>query len=219
MEAPDREIENRSRKLTIRVSDPLIDALLHSPIAERHAAFVCCRCRVWLPDHDLESGSKETPRIRKRTRPAHSVLPEIDKGDSMNRIGVFALLSAATMFPLASSLVAEQQLNAKVPFAFSVANRILPAGEYLIRQDGSFLRIENLDDFQSATLISIPGERSADGRAYLSFDEVNGVHFLRGVSTQDDRRSVEVPRSKARELARQAREQRDQRLTMNEPQR
>jgi len=133
----------------------------------------------------------------------------------MNRTGVFALLSAATMFSLASPVVAEQRLHANVPFAFHVANQVLPAGKYLIHEDGAFLSIESRKNFRSVTLISRPGERSADGNNYLSFDQVNGVRFLRGVETPGTQTSVQVPRSKA---WKQAREADVQSIALNRPQ-
>jgi hypothetical protein len=133
----------------------------------------------------------------------------------MNRIGVFAVLSAATMFPLASSLVAEQPLHANVPFEFSVANRNLPAGEYRIEHHGGFLSIENQDTLRTVMLIATPGESSKDGRSFLSFEEVNGVLFLRRVATPDARSSVEIAASKTRK---QAREKELQGFSMDDPQ-
>ena len=131
----------------------------------------------------------------------------------MNRIGVFAVLSAATVFPLAKSLVAEQQLHANVPFAFSVANRNLPAGEYRFEHHGAFLSIENRDTLRMVTLIASPGERSKDGRSFLSFEEVNGVLFLRRVATPGALSSVELAASKTRK---QAREKELQRPSMDD---
>ena len=132
----------------------------------------------------------------------------------MNRIGVFAVLSAATMFPLASSLVAEQPLHANVPFEFSVAHRNLPAGEYRIEHHGAFLSIENQDTLRMVTLIATPGELSKDGRSFLSFEEVNGVLFLRRVATPDAQSSVEIAASKTRK---QARTMELQGLSMDDP--
>jgi len=132
----------------------------------------------------------------------------------MNRIGVFAVLLAATMFPLASSLVAEQPLHANVPFEFSVANRNLPAGEYRIELHGVFLSIENRDTLRRVTLIANPGERSKDGKSFLSFEEVNGVLVLRRVATPDAQSSVELAASKTRK---QAREKERQVPSMDDP--
>jgi hypothetical protein len=122
----------------------------------------------------------------------------------MNRIAVFVLLSAATMFPLASRLVAEPPMNAKVPFAFSVANRNLPAGEYRIERHGAFLSIEDRDNHRMVTLIAHPGEPSQDGRRFLSFDQVNGILFLRRVATPDSQSSVELSPSRTQNHAREA---------------
>ncbi|UWZ84436.1 hypothetical protein [Occallatibacter riparius] len=125
----------------------------------------------------------------------------------MNRIAVSALLAAATMFPLASSLVAEPQLNVNVPFAFSVANRYLPAGQYRIERHGAFLTLDNQEDHRMVTLVANPGELSEDGRSYLSFDEVNGVRFLRRVATPHEQSSVELTASKDQKHAEQGEHQ------------
>jgi hypothetical protein len=123
----------------------------------------------------------------------------------MKRIAVFALLSAATMFPLASRLVAEQPIHANVPFAFSIANRNLPAGEYSIQRHGWFLSIEDRNSHRMVTVVAPPGERSKDGRSFLSFDDVNGVLFLRRVTTPEAASSVELAaaRTKNAEAERQ----------------
>jgi hypothetical protein len=140
----------------------------------------------------------------------------MNKGASMNRIRIFVLLSVATMFPLASNLVAEQQVHAKVPFAFSVANRNFPAGDYSIQYHGAFLSIENRDDHRMVTLVATPGVRSEDGRNFLSFDEVNGVLFLRRVTTPEALSSVEFAVSRTEKHTGEAEHQRP---SMDEPRR
>ena len=110
----------------------------------------------------------------------------------MNRIYIFLLLLAASMCTLASSLSAEEIVSAKVPFAFSVANRTLPAGEYRFVQNGAFLHIEKCNDHQSVTLIANLGAPVDNGRTYLSFDHVNGVFFLRQVVNQYATNTVEL---------------------------
>jgi len=119
----------------------------------------------------------------------------------MNRIRIAVLLSAATMLPLASNLVAEPPVVAKVPFAFSVGDRNLPAGEYRIEHHGAFLHIENRLDHRLVILIANPGEPSHDGRSFLSFEDLNGVRRLRGVATPDATGSVELPASRAAKQA------------------
>lgn len=119
----------------------------------------------------------------------------------MNRIGTFALLSAATILSLASSLPAEQPLKANVPFAFSVANRTLPAGEYRIQHHGAFLSLENWDNHRTTTVIAMPGERSKDGRSFLLFDQAQGVVSLRCVVTPEGLSSVQVAASRTRSHA------------------
>lgn len=122
----------------------------------------------------------------------------------MNRIRIVVLFSSAAMFPLASNLVAEQQVAAKVPFAFSVAGQNLPAGEYRIDHQGAFLCIENRQHHRLVTLIANPGDSSHDGRTFLSFETVDGVRRLRGVATPEAIGSVDLPASRQGKLAREA---------------
>jgi hypothetical protein len=111
-----------------------------------------------------------------------SLLSETNKGDSMKHVPT-ALFLAATMFSLTSSLIAQQPLKANVPFDFSVAGSVLPAGEYRIDHQGAFLRIEKRDDHRTMTLLAVPGEPSANGSSFLSFDHLNGNFILRRVVT------------------------------------
>jgi hypothetical protein len=121
----------------------------------------------------------------------------------MNRVRIFApLLAAAILLPLASSLTAEQRVEFKVPFAFSVSDRVLPAGEYRIDRDGPFLHIENRDNHQIVILIARPGDNSKDGRIFLSFDQVNGTLFLRQLVDPNPTRSVNIAASKTEKQAR-----------------
>jgi len=99
----------------------------------------------------------------------------------MNRIHIFVLLLISTICSLSSRLSAEETVKAKVPFAFSVADRTLPAGEYRMVHDGTLLHIENCDDHQSVTLVVSLSAPSRDKNTYLSFDQVNGSFFLRRV--------------------------------------
>jgi len=122
----------------------------------------------------------------------------------MNSSRPLFLLSAATIFPIASSVVAKAQVSAKVPFEFSVGNRTLPAGDYVIERDNEFLRIENRDSNRTVTLMTLPGDPSHDSRSFLSFDLVDGVYYFRRVATPSASSSVEVSLSKAEKQAQES---------------
>jgi hypothetical protein len=70
----------------------------------------------------------------------------------------------------------------KVPFEFSVGNKILPAGPYTVERDshGSFLRLQGPDASQTFTWLARPSA-TRTGRVVLRFEEEGKTHKLQSV--------------------------------------
>ena len=70
----------------------------------------------------------------------------------------------------------------KVPFEFSVGNKILPAGPYMVERDphGSFLRLQNPDLSQTFTWLAVPSGIKT-GRVVLRFEAAGQKHILQSV--------------------------------------
>lgn len=118
----------------------------------------------------------------------------------MNRIRSLASIAALAMLSAAPSLIAQQfGYKANVPFEFSVDNKTLPAGDYLIGRQGPFLLISN----SSYQVIVLPTEAnpSRDDHNRLIFDHVNGTYFLRKLETQSSVSSIELPASRTERKA------------------
>jgi hypothetical protein len=94
---------------------------------------------------------------------------------------------------LASAVVAAAALTTnaamaattvKVPFSFTVAGKLLPAGNYLVKHDstGNFVILENRESRQSFTWVLGPGEPQPDGqKIVLKFDAADQTHALESI--------------------------------------
>ena len=111
----------------------------------------------------------------------------------MKRIIALAILTAgAAAGSITRASAQEPEVAAKVPFNFVVENRTLPAGDYRIEPRGDFLLIHSMDGSASLYTTAIPGDTTADGRAELYFDVVDGQHFLRRVASPQSKTSIEI---------------------------
>jgi hypothetical protein len=72
----------------------------------------------------------------------------------------------------------------KVPFSFTVAGKILPAGDYLVKHDstGSFVILENRESRQSFTWVLGPGRPEPNShKIVLNFDAADQTHALESI--------------------------------------
>lgn len=118
----------------------------------------------------------------------------------MNRTRIFISLVAFAILQTTPSLIAQQfGYRANVPFDFSVDNRTMPAGDYLISRQGKFLLISN--NSSQVFVVPIGANPSHDGHNKLVFDSVNGTCFLRKLETQSSETSIQLPASRAERKA------------------
>jgi hypothetical protein len=79
---------------------------------------------------------------------------------------------------------AKAETNVNVPFSFSAAGKIWPAGQYVIHKDlsGGLVTVLNRNSSQSFTALLGPGEPGPnDTNIIMKFDEVGAGHALRTV--------------------------------------
>jgi hypothetical protein len=91
-----------------------------------------------------------------------------------------ALMAAAVL--ATNSAMAETTLN--VPFGFSVAGKICPAGHYTVRENaiGSYVTLTNQDSSRVFTWILLPNSPDfKSGNVVLKFDVAGQTHLLRSV--------------------------------------
>jgi type 1 fimbria pilin len=91
-----------------------------------------------------------------------------------------ALMAAAVL--ATNSAMAETTL--KVPFSFTVAGKICPAGHYTVKENaiGSYVTLTNEDSSRVFTWILLPSAPDyKSGNVVLKFDVAGQTHLLRSV--------------------------------------
>jgi hypothetical protein len=117
-----------------------------------------------------------------------------------------AKLMLAAMLMMLPSLAAGQlgsggAIVAQVPFEFVVANKIVPAGQCVVRtatMDGNTLAIRNAGSKE--TLFSWASRietRKVAGAYTLVFNKHGEQYFLRGIKLEGSRMTYRLPESKA----------------------
>jgi len=90
------------------------------------------------------------------------------------------VLAAAAV--ITTSAMAETTVN--VPFKFTAAGKVCPAGSYTVKQDSNtnFVTLTNRDSARSITYILGPGAVDpTDSKIALKFDDLGGTHVLQSI--------------------------------------
>ena len=100
-----------------------------------------------------------------------------------------------------------QQLRVDIPFAFSVGNKSLPAGEYRIQvvnpsSDKSVLQIASLDGRTTMMVRTVDIEGSSTSRAKLTFRHYGDQYFLAQVWMAAESTGLATPNSGAEKTLR-----------------
>jgi len=102
------------------------------------------------------------------------------------RSKIFSLVLAPVLLAAvaltSNSAKAETRLN--VPFSFTAAGRVCPAGVYVVRSDatGAFVTLANFQSRQSFMWILSSGAVDPVGRSVvLKFDTIGQYHALRSI--------------------------------------
>ena len=123
----------------------------------------------------------------------------------MKRIIASAILLGASLGMAAHASAQEASVYVKVPFDFAVNSQTLPAGVYRIEPRGDFLLFSNREAKESIFANGYHGDASTDGRDVLTFDVVDGQHFLRQITSVSATTSTVFPRSKLEKKAQELR--------------
>ena len=100
----------------------------------------------------------------------------------MNRITAIALVFTATFITLGGAAAQATTLEAKIPFAFVVQKRLLPAGTYRISSVGSnFVQIGTQDKPIMETIATHADNNGPGSDARLVFTKYGDQYFLREV--------------------------------------
>ena len=107
------------------------------------------------------------------------------------------------MLMLLSGLMAAQSLTnssvvAQVPFDFMVNNKIIPAGECVVRAvSGDVLAIQNFEARKGALASSSHANASKDHRTVMVFQRYGSQYFLSEIRIQGNSLSYKLPQSRA----------------------
>lgn len=115
----------------------------------------------------------------------------------MKPIAAIAILTIASFVAVASALAADQGVEAKVPFDFTVGNQHLPAGTYTISSTSSgILEIRDSSGQPWVKTVSLPAYNDAVGRSDLVFDRYGDKYFLSEIVCPSAAISAHIPASK-----------------------
>jgi hypothetical protein len=100
-----------------------------------------------------------------------------------------------------AQLISSTRMVAQVPFEFVVANKVVPAGEYIVQaasMDGRILKISNASGKMGLFTPTSPTEGRVSASHYaLVFTRYGDVYFLSGIKLQGSKISYRLPQSKA----------------------
>jgi hypothetical protein len=121
----------------------------------------------------------------------------------MKRITVAALFTLAGVLGVGTAFAQDHDVRATVPFNFTVGDRVLPAGTYLIApaMDGA-IEIWNTQAKASVLTQAFPDSNRASKGGELVFQEYAGQYFLREILCESAAMNVNLPSTKIEKRAR-----------------
>jgi len=102
-----------------------------------------------------------------------------------------------------------QRLIAKIPFAFTVGHKTLPAGRYTVTvlnpsSDRKTLQVRSMDGHSSAIVLTIAANATATDNAKLMFDCYGDHYYFAQAQMAGDSTTLAAVRSKAEQAERLA---------------
>ena len=115
----------------------------------------------------------------------------------MNRIKAIALLAIANFAMAGTSFAQSNGVRATIPFDFTVGNKLLPAGTYIIKEQSDHMIVIQNHDKPIAMLSLVNGDsnRSPNG-GKLKFHRYGSQYFLSEILCDQANMNLQVPTSK-----------------------
>ena len=121
----------------------------------------------------------------------------------MKRMFTLALFCLTNFITLGTALAQTHTVQAKIPFAFTVRNRVLPAGSYRFSSVGSNLLVIRGDRMPVIeTSATFAGQDTVKGAEGLVFRKYGGQYFLREILSETATIQAAIPVSKLEQQAR-----------------
>ena len=151
-------------------------------------------CGGQFPHSTLPSRTQSRPDREIREKSSRK------KGDRMKRLIVAALFIASAGVSLQAE---EHHIKANIPFGFRAGQTPMPAGEYVIEENGALLVLREAGGKNVCTLLSFAADAPKTGNAHVTFHRYGDTYFLNSIwdGSSGVGREVTQPRLE-RELAR-----------------
>ena len=115
----------------------------------------------------------------------------------MKRITAIALLAIANFAVAGTSFAQSRTVQAKVPFDFTVGNKLLPSGMYTVKEESTgLIVIRNHDKAVGMMSLVRPDGNKATGGGKLIFHKYGSQYFLSEILCDPADMNVRVPVSK-----------------------
>ncbi len=115
----------------------------------------------------------------------------------MKRITAIALLAIANFAVAGTSFAQSRTVQAKVPFDFTVGNKLLPSGTYTVKEESAGLIVIRNHDKAIGTMSLVdPDGNKAAGGGKLVFHKYGSQYFLSEILSESANMNVRVPVSK-----------------------
>jgi hypothetical protein len=115
----------------------------------------------------------------------------------MKRITAIALLAIANFAVAGTSFAQSRTVQAKVPFDFTVGNKLLPSGTYTIKEQSTgLIVVKNHDKAIAMMSLVNPDGNTAAGGGKLVFHKYGSQYFLSEILCDSADMNVRVPVSK-----------------------
>jgi hypothetical protein len=115
----------------------------------------------------------------------------------MKRITAIALLAIANFAVAGTSFAQSKTVQAKVPFDFTVGNKLLPSGVYTVKEESAgLIVIRNYDKAVAMMSLVDPDGNKAAGGGKLVFHKYGSQYFLSEILSDSANMNVRVPVSK-----------------------
>jgi hypothetical protein len=122
----------------------------------------------------------------------------------MKRMSAVALLAISSLFAAKGMPAQQHDLKVNIPFAFTVGDTWMPAGEYKVSSPNhSEIRLKNVATGAVGEIVSLPSNHASDSGSELVFDRYGDRYFLHRVLCPGDLAlNVDIAQGKAEKRAR-----------------
>ena len=121
----------------------------------------------------------------------------------MKRITAIALFAMANLVMAGTSFAQSREVQATVPFDFTVGNKLLPSGTYTITQmETSVIEIRSHDKPIAALSLVEPDDHKSPNHGKLVFNKYGSQYFLTEILSDQSDMHAAVPASKTEKRVR-----------------